>query len=260
MELILAGTRDLGMERGRLAPPENFDFDADGILEIPSLNSASLRQDTLRVVTLGGDLVWELVVDADDICVNCENWRWEFEAFGDVDPELGREAILSWNAWLGTDIWGTVVYSTASGMILDQFFRRTAFVYDIDANGTDELCLSEGGGSFEIWGHSAPSGFGRWEGEDPAVQAISFCQRPSPGRGVIQIAFKAFRPTDGTIRIHDVSGRQVRDLGHYNFAGGPGKVVWDGHDDSGSPAGAGIYYLHFDGSSEIDATRLILLK
>jgi len=71
---------------------------------------------------------------------------------------------------------------------------------------------------------------------------------PNPARGPVALHFAA--PHAGSARawIHDAAGRLVRRLDAPRAAG---TVVWDGRDDRGRRAEAGLYayYLQWDGRS-----------
>ncbi len=66
---------------------------------------------------------------------------------------------------------------------------------------------------------------------------------PNPARGSIEIQFAV--PTTGptTVDIFDVSGRRVKRVLNEKRAAGSSSAAWDGRDESGKEAAAGIYFV-----------------
>jgi hypothetical protein len=56
------------------------------------------------------------------------------------------------------------------------------------------------------------------------------------------------------LRVLDASGRIVRRL---TASGGP--VQWDGRDDRGTPAAAGMYWVRYDGAAGTITKRIVKL-
>jgi len=63
-----------------------------------------------------------------------------------------------------------------------------------------------------------------------------------------------FAPGAGTLRVIDASGRVVREL-----ATAGGAVRWDGRDDRGSSAAAGIYWVRYEGVRGMVTRRVVKL-
>ena len=68
---------------------------------------------------------------------------------------------------------------------------------------------------------------------------------PNPFRGVVSWQISLDRGTPARARIVDAAGRLVRTLRVPAFAG-PAAIEWDGNDDAGSPAAAGVYFLRVE--------------
>jgi hypothetical protein len=66
---------------------------------------------------------------------------------------------------------------------------------------------------------------------------------PNPSAGPLQLRFSLGREEEATLRIFDLQGRQVRALALGRLGVGPHQALWDGRDDQGAPAGAGIYFV-----------------
>lgn len=85
---------------------------------------------------------------------------------------------------------------------------------------------------------------------------------PSPSTSRVVIAYV---PGAGRtqLRVHDVTGRVVRTLLDENEAAAAGHstaVDWDGRDDSGRAAGAGIYFVRLEVGGASDAIKVVLLR
>jgi subtilisin family serine protease len=78
----------------------------------------------------------------------------------------------------------------------------------------------------------------------------SFRAAPSP----FSVSLDVFAPGAGTVRVLDAGGRLVRRLA---TAGGP--VRWDGRDERGAAAGAGVYWVRFDGAAGTATRRVVKL-
>jgi len=73
---------------------------------------------------------------------------------------------------------------------------------------------------------------------------------PSPFASALDV----FAPGAGEVRVHDATGRVVR-----RMATSGGDVRWDGRDDRGSAAGAGIYWVRFSGAAGEVTKRVVKL-
>lgn len=78
----------------------------------------------------------------------------------------------------------------------------------------------------------------------------TFRASPTPFTGALTL----FAPGAGELRVHDASGRLVR-----RIATSGGAAQWDGADDRGTPAGAGIYWVRFDGAAGTVTKRVVKL-
>ena len=60
--------------------------------------------------------------------------------------------------------------------------------------------------------------------------------------------------------VYDILGRTVRTLVRGDMEGGPHRVVWDGRDDAGIPAGSGVYLIRLEVGQAAMTRRALLLK
>jgi hypothetical protein len=92
---------------------------------------------------------------------------------------------------------------------------------------------------------------------------------PNPFRpgaaGLLAIPFRsqpaAPSAASARIRIYDVRGRMIRSLASPAPAsGGLGSVDWDGRDERGVEAAAGVYWIHVRAPGVDDARSVVLLR
>jgi len=81
--------------------------------------------------------------------------------------------------------------------------------------------------------------------------------RPTPFVGRATLSYTLPRDMSVRLMIVDVTGRPVRGLVHESLAAGPHATVWDGLDDGGRRAPAGIYFALLEGAGMKSVTRLV---
>lgn len=90
---------------------------------------------------------------------------------------------------------------------------------------------------------------------------VSLAVTPQPAVGFATIAVNTSAPARITLRIHDLSGRLVRtllegvDLTSQFFDG-----TWDGLDDAGNPAQAGVYVVRAQAGGRSRTARLVFIR
>jgi flagellar hook assembly protein FlgD len=60
--------------------------------------------------------------------------------------------------------------------------------------------------------------------------------------------------------VLDLSGRHVRALAPRRFEAGAAELTWDGRDDLGRSAPAGVYWLRVSGDAGDASRRVVLLR
>ena len=90
-----------------------------------------------------------------------------------------------------------------------------------------------------------------------ALRAIE----PNPFSAVATIEFEVAREAPVTLRVHDVSGRLVRTLiDGASWPAGRHNATWDGMDENGRPAPAGIYLATIEIGGVRDQRRVARLR
>ncbi|MGQ0723368.1 MAG: S8 family serine peptidase [Candidatus Eiseniibacteriota bacterium] len=84
--------------------------------------------------------------------------------------------------------------------------------------------------------------------------------RPSPFLDRTDIEFAVPEQAAVEISVHDVTGRKVRTLLARTVSSGEYRVSWDGRDDSGRPAAAGVYFARLTAPGVRRVERGVLLR
>jgi hypothetical protein len=94
----------------------------------------------------------------------------------------------------------------------------------------------------------------------PPLRTTLHPPAPNPFNAVTTFRFDLADEGHVVLRIYDVSGRRVRTLLNGFRTRDRHSVIWDGLDDTGTPAASGVYYAHFV-APRISKTRtLVILK
>ena len=82
--------------------------------------------------------------------------------------------------------------------------------------------------------------------------------RPTPFRGNTLIRYELYTAANVRLVIYDAMGRSVRRLvdGVTQWAG-PYAVTWDGRDDGGRPAAAGVYFYRLESGGDAATARTV---
>jgi len=83
--------------------------------------------------------------------------------------------------------------------------------------------------------------------------------RPNPSRGPVTLSFSLPREIDARLTIHEVSGRVVRTLWN-GKAEGERSVIWDGRDNAGDVAAAGVYFARLEAEGFHATKTMTLLR
>ena len=88
-----------------------------------------------------------------------------------------------------------------------------------------------------------------------AIQGIF----PNPIRSQGIIRFSIAKPANVTVKIYDLSGRVIRDLGASSLGGGNHYAVWDGKDDQRQDVGSGVYFARVTAGASLEKTAKLLV-
>lgn len=83
---------------------------------------------------------------------------------------------------------------------------------------------------------------------------------PNPFRRQTTLSFDLPTPALARLTIHDVSGRQVRELLTGELPAGPHEAGWDGRDDRGARVASGVYFYRLQVGELVEQRKVVLLK
>jgi hypothetical protein len=93
----------------------------------------------------------------------------------------------------------------------------------------------------------------------PAALALS-APAPNPARGPSTIRFALPQAGEVRLEVLDLQGRRVRSLVEGARAAGPHRAGWDGSDESGRRAAAGVYFYRLQAGGRTLSRKLVVLE
>jgi hypothetical protein len=110
----------------------------------------------------------------------------------------------------------------------------------------------------EVWRFAPPL---PPRGRDEMGTVIGLHAAPNPFNPMTAIKFGLLNPERVTLEVYDLAGRHLRTLiGGDRLDAGDHQAVWDGNDQAGKPASAGVYFYRLQAGSFLDTKRMLLLK
>ncbi len=94
----------------------------------------------------------------------------------------------------------------------------------------------------------------------PAVTVVMAPAVPNPFNPATTIRFALAQPGFTRVTVVDVAGRLVRTLSSGPLPSGDHRIAWDGRDDAGRPAAAGVYHAMVTSGIQQASVRLALVK
>ena len=94
----------------------------------------------------------------------------------------------------------------------------------------------------------------------PAAFARLTAAYPNPFNPSVSVRMSL--PRDGPVRltVHDARGRTLRVLLDQNVQAGERSASWDGRDDRGVPAAAGVYFVRLTAGDDTDTGKVVLVR
>jgi hypothetical protein len=96
-------------------------------------------------------------------------------------------------------------------------------------------------------------------GDGTPARGTSLRAWPNPARARSFVEFSLAGEAVASVSVFDVLGREVRRLADRRFPAGDHVVEWDGTDDAGRPAPAGVYLYRLRLPGEILTRRILRL-
>lgn len=92
----------------------------------------------------------------------------------------------------------------------------------------------------------------------PGIEAVTVW--PNPAHGDLHVLLSLTRPSHVEAAVYDLAGRKVRQLVRGALAPGAHDLFWDGHDDAGGVAKAGLYFIRMRADGRDYGAKLVKLK
>jgi hypothetical protein len=93
----------------------------------------------------------------------------------------------------------------------------------------------------------------------PARAAWLKAPSPNPAHGETWMTLGLSHPAEVRLTIWDAAGRRVRGLLSGAAGAGEQRVRWDGRDDDGRRAPAGVYLVRMEAGGRVESARLVLI-
>jgi hypothetical protein len=187
-------------------------------------------------------------------------WLWFYSQFRSPDDYLAIAMSNNGTTWVPVDTlrgihnhWEEHDYAVANYVTpTNQVRIRFTAVDDGEPSvveaGVDDVTLFEG----------ASTPVGVLQGEVPPALGFRTAW-PNPASTSVHFVLALPREGDVDVAVHDVSGRRVRVLHHGPAPAGTLTLSWNGNDDRGNRAAAGIYLVRArtaDGSANVRVARV----
>jgi iron transport multicopper oxidase len=188
--------------------------------------------------------------------------------FGSSAPVVTSDASNSgsamlWIVWcpdltgLGAELRGYDVLPV-SGLLHKRFSAPISQATKFNPPGVYNNRLYVGGRDGHVYGFGVSAGAGVDGNGLPRTRLGAAYPNPFVGGTALELALAR----DGTARltVYDVNGRRVRSLVDATLAAGSRRVAWDGRDDAGAPAPAGLYLVRLESAGETHSRRVMLVR
>jgi len=96
--------------------------------------------------------------------------------------------------------------------------------------------------------------------EVPGSARVEFEAFPNPFNPQLTIRFISPAQTEGSLIVHDVSGRLVRVLKDGQFSQGANEIVWNGKDDHGQDVASGVCFVRLVTEEHQESKKVVLIR
>jgi hypothetical protein len=94
----------------------------------------------------------------------------------------------------------------------------------------------------------------------PAMRAELLPLAPNPFSGGVAIRFNIDTAGGVALKVFDVRGGLVRDLGHRQALAGSHSIAWNCRDDTGRRVGSGVYFIQMKIGAGVITRKAVVLK
>jgi hypothetical protein len=96
--------------------------------------------------------------------------------------------------------------------------------------------------------------------DEPAPAKKHLYAAPNPASDHCTIFFNLSNTTQAELKLYDINGRLVRDLGIKEYPAGEHHIHWDTRDDSGRMMASGIYFVEVRTNTQAHTVKLSLIN
>jgi len=150
------------------------------------------------------------------------------------------------------------------------YVRSPSFVLDSDGRGHAAFsgCLRQfiaQDDSLEIYYYGPPFTSVEDTSEEHSEFSFELFQNhPNPFNSVTSIRYtvssRQNRPVHTTLKIHNILGKEVRELVNTNQSTGSYSISWDGKNNEGKEVASGIYFYQLRAGDYRETKKLVLMK
>ena len=94
----------------------------------------------------------------------------------------------------------------------------------------------------------------------PSARAIALAVTPNPAPGLARVRFTLASAEAVDVSVFDTAGRRIRSLLSGRLEAGEHDVAWEGEDEAGRPAGAGVYLIRLAAAGRTSAVRVVRMR
>lgn len=94
----------------------------------------------------------------------------------------------------------------------------------------------------------------------PAMRAELLPLSPNPFSGGVALRFSVETPGGVALKVFDVRGRLVRDLGRRWAAAGSHSIAWNCRDDADRRVGSGVYFIQMEAGAAVATRKAVVLE
>lgn len=177
----------------------------------------------------------------------------------------GGTSLLAWGASPAPDVVAYRLHrGTTSSFVPGpgNLVAETAGTGHTDAAGAPywyQVAAVDVHGNVSPYARVLPAGAVGVDDATPTAFALSR-PRPLPARGPVTFDLSLPHAEDVAVEVFDAAGRRVRTLANGSRAAGVHALVWDGRDDGGATAGAGLYFVRVRAGTRGAERRVVLTR
>lgn len=151
---------------------------------------------------------------------------------------------------------GDIIFDYVWGTTLNERGDRVIAINSIDSNQTKEMVAGCRDGRIKCFS----GGTGILVGANPNKQNVPakfvlYQNYPNPFNPATTIKFDLPAKSDVSIKVFDITGREVSVIANGNFAAGTHTINW-----SGEKISSGVYFCRIKANDFIDVKKMILVK